>query len=90
MTTLLSDGLVTDRLAYGCMNLCGTWKAPRMDGYRTILSAYEAGFRLFDHADIYGGGAAEEAFAIACAEEPALRREARLITKAGHVFPAWN
>ena len=88
--TPLPAWLAEARLAYGCMNVCGTWKAPAADPLRPILAAFEAGFRVFDHADIYAAGRCEEAFAAAGAACPALRREAFLVTKAGHVFPAWD
>ena len=77
-------------LAYGCMNVCGSWKEPKDDPAAPILAAFEAGFRVFDHADIYAGGKGEAAFKTACDKEPNLRREAKVVTKFGHVFPKWD
>ena len=77
-------------LAYGCMNVCGSWKEPKDDPAAPILAAVEAGFRVFDHADIYAGGKGEAAFRTACQLEPNLKREAKVVTKFGHVFPKWD
>jgi predicted oxidoreductase len=70
------------------MGVCGTWKARRdaAAAARTLCDAAEAGFTIFDHADIYAGGACEEAHALA-RQASAQVRAARVITKAGHVFP---
>ena len=74
-------------VAYGCMNVCGAWNRPRDNPHEPILAAFEAGIRVFDHADIYAGGRCEEAYAAAARAEPALLREGRVVTKFGHVFP---
>ncbi len=74
-------------LIYGCMNVCGTPRAPKVAPHESIIAAFEAGFRLFDHADIYRAGACEEAHARAARECPELARSGFVITKAGHVFP---
>jgi len=56
--------LRTSRLAYGCWRIAKT-NDPATD-YRTgreaIIAALEAGYTLFDHADIYCSGRAEEVF----------------------------
>ena len=50
------------RLAYGCWRVAGTWNpaevtdASRAAGRHAIIAAYEAGYTLFDNADIYCGG----------------------------------
>ncbi|MDA3960480.1 MAG: aldo/keto reductase [Planctomycetota bacterium] len=46
------------RLGYGCMRIAGD----RDKGRAAVIAAYEAGYRLFDHADIYAGGACESLF----------------------------
>jgi hypothetical protein len=43
-------------------------------GERAVRAAIDAGFTLFDHADIYGGGACEEIFGAVMKESPALER----------------
>lgn len=77
-------------LIYGCMNICGKPKAPKESPHESIIAAFETGFRVFDHADIYGGGACEEAHARAIQECPALAAEGLTISKAGHVFPPYQ
>lgn len=63
------------RIAYGCMNL-SSWnhepvtEAEKEAAVEVILSAYEAGINLFDHADIYAYGKAESAFAAVWRELP--------------------
>jgi predicted oxidoreductase len=67
----------------------GSWRLTRSDGapgrVRALIdAALDAGIRLFDHADIYGGdGKAEEAFGNAVAESPRLREEMVFATKCG-------
>ena len=57
--------LTSSRLAYGCWRVAGTWApaevtaANRAAGRRAIIAAYEAGYILFDNADIYCQGEAE-------------------------------
>jgi len=74
-------------LIYGCMNICGKPKAPKEAPHESIIAAFEAGFRTFDHADIYRGGQCESAHARAIAECPELAKAGRTISKAGHIFP---
>lgn len=81
-------GLTTTRLAYGCMGIRGKWNArdetlPR----RAVLAAFEAGFRTFDHADIYGKGECEAAFGEILRDVAGMRDEITLISKCGHRFP---
>ena len=57
--------LRSSRLAYGCWRVAGTWNpaevtdASRAAGRQAIISAFEAGYTLFDNADIYCRGEAE-------------------------------
>lgn len=69
------------RLAYGCMGLADVARAET-----AVLAAYESGIRLFDHADIYGGGAAESVFGEVLARHRGLREEITLQTKCGIVL----
>ena len=45
--------------------------ADKDKGKRALIAAVEAGYTLFDHADIYGGGACETLFGEMLAESPA-------------------
>ncbi len=67
--TLGGSDLRTSRLAYGC------WRLSRVDasGAKAVCAAIDAGFTLFDHADIYGGGVCEEIFGGVMMESPELR-----------------
>ncbi len=56
--TLGVSTLKTSRLAYGCWRVAGSWDPAevtpesRAAGRRAIVTAYEAGYTLFDTADI--------------------------------------
>jgi len=52
-------------------------------GRAAVLAAYEAGYTLFDHADIYGGGACEELFGQILREVSGMREEIVLQGKVG-------
>ncbi|WP_262851197.1 aldo/keto reductase [Mumia quercus] len=69
------------RLAYGCMGLADVARAEA-----AVVAAYESGIRLFDHADIYGGGVAESVFGEVLARHPGLREEIAIQTKCGIVL----
>jgi predicted oxidoreductase len=87
--TLGASPLQASRLAYGCWRIAGTWDAAKVTakseaaGRRAVLAAFEAGFTLFDHADIYCDGVAETIFGQALKEVPALRGRALIATKCG-------
>lgn len=82
--------LELSRVAYGCMGLAAWNEAPVTDEERraaveVVVAAYEAGINLFDHADIYAYGKAEEAFAAAWQE---IRREDVVLqSKCGIILP---
>ena len=67
------------RLGYGCMRISGD----RAKGRAAVIAAYEAGYRLFDHADIYGGGACESLFGEILREVPGMRQAIVLQGKVG-------
>ena len=71
------------RLAYGC------WRIAEVgaDGRAAVLAAYEAGYTLFDGADIYGGGKAEEVFGRVVREVTGMRERILVVSKCG-VRPA--
>ena len=79
--------LRSSRLAYGCMRIVGDGsEADRDKGKRAIHAAVEAGYTLFDHADIYGRGACEELFGEVLKDSPALRDQIVIATKCGIRF----
>ena len=55
-------------------------------GKRAVLAAVEAGYTLFDHADIYGGGACESLFGEVLQESPRLRDQLVVASKCGIRF----
>ena len=63
------------RLAYGCMRIEGD------TGKRAIHAAVDAGYTLFDHADIYGSGTCETLFGEVLRESPGLREKILLQSK---------
>lgn len=67
-------------IAMGCMRIASLTEQ-KMDSL--VESALEAGINLFDHADIYGGGACEEAFGGLFKRKPSLRQKIVLQSKCG-------
>src|SRR5580698_10397171 len=84
--------LISTRLAYGCMRIAGTWNpadiTPEREaaGRAALMAAYEAGYTLFDHADIYCRGGCESIHGRLLKEMPELRRNITIATKCGIVF----
>lgn len=80
------------RLAYGCWRLAGTWDASTIDEEKkkqaetAVMTAVEAGFTLFDHADIYCDGEAESLFGETLKKQPELRDKILLASKCGIRF----
>ncbi len=58
----------------------------RQKGKRALLAAVEAGYTLFDHADIYGGGDCERLFGEMLRESPGLRDDLIIASKCGIRF----
>jgi predicted oxidoreductase len=52
-------------------------------GKRAVIAAYEAGYTLFDNADIYGAGAAEEILGATLRDVAGMRERITLLTKSG-------
>lgn len=83
------SSLRASRLAYGCWRIAGTWDKcavtpeGRAQGLRAIQAAYEAGYTLFDHADIYCDGLAEEIFGEALKNISGMRERIVIATKCG-------
>lgn len=81
--------LTTPRLSYGCMRIVGTWTPADITPERAemarkaLLAAYEAGYTLFDHADIYCRGECEAHHGMLLKDSPELRRQTTIATKCG-------
>lgn len=83
----------TSRLAYGCMRLPGTWNPAdigpdqRDRAFTALRAAFEAGYTLFDHADIYCRGGCETLFGEFLRAHPDLKRgNFQIATKCGIRF----
>lgn len=80
------------RLSYGCMRVAGTWNPDEVTperwekGEKAIIAAYEAGYTLFDHADIYCRGRCEEIHGAVLKKIPSMRGEIVIATKCGIRF----
>jgi predicted oxidoreductase len=87
-----TSDLTTSRLAYGNMRCVGTWKPAeatadrRAEGVRAHAAAFEAGYTLFDTADIYCLGVCEEVLGQALREVAGLRDGVLVATKCGIRF----
>ncbi len=88
-SALGASHLTSSRLAYGCWRVAGTWNpaevtdASRAAGRRAIIAAYEAGYTLFDNADIYCGGEAERILGEVLKQVSGMRDRVVLTTKGG-------
>lgn len=69
------SSVLPSRLAYGCMRIEGD------AGKRAVRAAVEAGYTLFDHADIYGDGTCETLFGEVLRESPGLRQKVLIQSK---------
>ncbi len=83
------SSLTSSRLAYGCWRVAGTWDPAevtpqsRAAGLRAIVAAYEAGYTLFDNADIYCAGEAERILGAALKQVSGMRGRVVIATKCG-------
>lgn len=87
-----SSSLHSTRIAYGCWRLAGSEGGPRLDdadGILAVRTAFDAGYTLFDHADIYGHGESERIFGLALREAKGMRQRIVLATKCG-ICPPWD
>jgi len=79
--------LNSSRLAYGCWRITGWEKTVSAEtiaaGKRAVRAAYDAGYTLFDHADIYGQGNAERVFGEVLREVPQMRQNVVIVSKCG-------
>ena len=81
-TQIGTSPLIGSRLAYGCWRIAGDnpaelTPAKGTAGRRAVIAAYEAGYTLFNHADIYGRGAAERLFGQVLKEVTGMRPDRR-------------
>ncbi len=87
-----TSDLFTSRLAYGCMRIAGTWNpaeitpARRAAAHKAVITAYEAGYTLFDHADIYCSGGCETLHGEVLKDIPTMRDDIVIATKCGIQF----
>ena len=87
--TLGVSPLRSSRLAYGCWRVTGTWDPKEITpaswaaGKLAIRTAYEAGYTLFDNADIYCAGEAERLLGEVLRETPGMRDRVLIATKCG-------
>jgi predicted oxidoreductase len=83
------SALSASRLAYGCWRIAGTWDPAEMNsgseaaGQRAIMAAFDAGYTLFDHADIYCDGVAEAIFGRVLKEVSGWRDQIVIASKCG-------
>jgi predicted oxidoreductase len=82
-TRILPQGL-----AYGCWRLAGSEARPRgvdpeVQGRAAVHAAIDAGYTVFDLADIYGLGECERVFGEALAERPGVRDRLFVVSKCG-------
>jgi len=84
-----NSSLSCSALAYGCWRIAGTWdpaevsKVSQASGRQAVLAAYEAGYTLFDHADIYCDGEAERIFGSVLKEVSGMRERVLVASKCG-------
>src|SRR5215217_4882993 len=73
-----ASAVVSSRLAYGC------WRIADLEtGRAAVRAALEAGYTLFDHADVYGLGVAEDVFGAVLRETPGMREQIQIAGKCG-------
>ncbi len=82
------SALRSSRLAYGCWRIApsGDSATDLATAQRAVHAAVEAGYTLFDHADIYCDGRAETVFGDLLRESPGLRERIVIATKCGIRF----
>jgi predicted oxidoreductase len=90
--SLAQTALEVSSLSYGCMRIAGTWnpsevdQARRESAFGALAAAYDAGYTLFDHADIYAQGACESLHGDFLRQNPSLRQSTVIATKCGIRF----
>lgn len=83
------SSLKCSRIGYGCWRLTGVWEAGGVTpdrearGRAAIHAAFDAGYTLFDNADIYCDGVSEKILGDALKESPGMRDKVVIVTKCG-------
>ncbi|HUS36773.1 MAG TPA: aldo/keto reductase [Verrucomicrobiae bacterium] len=80
--------LISSRMGYGCWRIagyegCECSPERELHGHQAVIAAFEAGFTLFDHADIYSDGMGEIIFGKVLKEIPEFRGRAIIASKCG-------
>jgi predicted oxidoreductase len=76
--------LVGSRLAYGCWRIADARAAAGAGaGMAALIAAYEAGYTLFDGADVYGDGRAEEILGETLRAVSGMRERILIVSKCG-------
>jgi predicted oxidoreductase len=75
-----SSAMKATRMAYGCWRLADVAEGA---GATAAIAAYEAGFTLFDHADIYGDSQCETIFGGVLKEVSGMREGIVIASKCG-------
>lgn len=89
---LPGTGLSVSRIAYGCMQIGGTWNHDAIpakteaNARACVEAAVDEGINFFDHADIYTCGKSETVFGRILKAKPALRDAILLQSKVGIRF----
>jgi predicted oxidoreductase len=80
-----NSSLLSSRLAFGCWRIAGEGADAdhQARARQAVIAAYEAGYTLFDHADIYGHGRAETIFGQVLKEVSGMRDRVLLASKCG-------
>ena len=87
--SLGKSNLVGSRLAYGCWRIADRSDSNQVTrdikgrGRAAVIAAYEAGYTLFDHADIYGDGIPETIFGEVLKEVSGMRENILIAAKCG-------
>jgi len=87
-TRIGNSQLISSRMAYGCWRIAG-WEGAEctaereLHGRQAVIAAFESGFTLFDHADIYSDGMGETIFGKVLKEIPEFRGRAIISSKCG-------
>ncbi|MBP1156715.1 MULTISPECIES: aldo/keto reductase [unclassified Paenibacillus] len=89
---LQKRGIPASRLVLGCMGFGGGWNRNPVtaddlkQAHAAVETALSSGITMFDHADIYAYGKAEQVFGQVLRERPELRKQIVLQSKCGIRF----
>ncbi|MFC5652964.1 aldo/keto reductase family oxidoreductase [Paenibacillus solisilvae] len=89
---LKTRGINASQLVLGCMRFGGGWDQTPItadhlkEGHAALDAALEIGINMFDHADIYTRGKAEQVFGQVLKERPGLREQILIQSKCGIRF----